>query len=182
MKKAGTIQTLLIIVLIAITQASDPISIEEANSRDGVTVSLSGPDEPVIAGDVVEFQITYGFEQSGRYMNVFALTHNHPEPTAEILLFRPDGTFYAVIRAQGFAGNFPNHEYLMYPKSSVTFSTTMATAVNADEPTLLRIPPGKYKAQVATYDKFWLGEWARKDSLAKPAIFSNTAEFEVRPK
>jgi len=104
-------------------------------------------------------------------MNIFALTHNHPVPTSELRFFM-DGVFFATPVQTAFAGNFPDHEYLMYSDSSITFITTVSTS------TKQRIfpnglPPGEYQVQLAVYDKLSLGAWLKKDSEAKPVMFSN---------
>jgi len=174
---------LYLLASIAPLSAAVPLVLQQPNERDGVTVELSPPDQTVKAGDALRLRYLYSFKKMGRYMNPFALTHNHFHPTGEIRIFKEDGTFYAVLVAHAFAGNFPDAEYLMYEESLLGFSTSLPTATeSAVTPT--QIVPGRYRLQLAVYDKFWLGSWAQKEREPKAVLFSNivTCTIEIKYK
>jgi len=171
---------LYLVATFSIAVADDP-SLQEQNARDGVTVEFAPVQQTVSAGEELRFRYTYSFGRSGRYMNPFALTHNHFHPTGEIRLFRDDGSFYAILVAHGFAGNFPDHEYLMYGDTTLGISTTLPTATRSAI-TPNQIPAGRYKIQLATYDKLWLGSWVKKEAPANAVLFSNVVKCEVKPK
>lgn len=162
-------------------KAADDVALQDKNDWDGISATISPKVQEMKQGDELRFNVTYEFKRMYRAMNIFALTHNHPYPTSELRFFREDNTFFAILRANGFAGNFPNHEYLMYPDSSISFTTSVSTkSESAIFPR--EIPPGVYQVQLATYDKISLGFWARKESPAKPVLFSNVVTCTILAK
>jgi hypothetical protein len=174
----------LLIALVASVPAAQIPAIQEPNEWNDIEVEIASSSDAVRIAQPINLVVTYRFKQIKSVMNLFAFTHDHPHPIAEVRFFTEDGSFYTIVRQHVFSGSFPDCEYLMYPGSSVSFTTSIQTKGEGWTP---RLKPGSYKLQVAVYDLI-ARPWPRKDAksqypLEAPSmsvLLSNVVQITIR--